>query len=169
MIRFSYYTVFKFKIFILNLSLNTALGKVTTPTKWPQTVPRGSALGEKASVGHLRVVTPAHLKVLFLPVIYWPPWEIFSAELCNAWLTSFSQFFIVPGYRHLQLRNLHNEVLEISSLFINSRRMEENSSGNTVPASLVIKLYFTQHICGNCYTRGRLSCGPGMWSIRIID
>ncbi|MXQ92751.1 hypothetical protein E5288_WYG004384 [Bos mutus] len=41
------------------------------------------------------------------------------------------------GYRHLQLRNLHNEVLEISSLFINSRRMEENSSGNTVLASLM--------------------------------
>ncbi|XP_069316127.1 1-phosphatidylinositol 4,5-bisphosphate phosphodiesterase epsilon-1 [Eulemur rufifrons] len=41
------------------------------------------------------------------------------------------------GYRHLQLRNLHNEVLEISSLFINSRRMEENSSGSTMPASLM--------------------------------
>ncbi|XP_055986441.1 1-phosphatidylinositol 4,5-bisphosphate phosphodiesterase epsilon-1 isoform X1 [Sorex fumeus] len=41
------------------------------------------------------------------------------------------------GYRHLQLRNLHNEVLEISSLFINSRRMEENASGSTVPASLM--------------------------------
>ncbi|XP_066094881.1 1-phosphatidylinositol 4,5-bisphosphate phosphodiesterase epsilon-1 isoform X1 [Saccopteryx bilineata] len=41
------------------------------------------------------------------------------------------------GYRHLQLRNLHNEVLEISSLFINSRRMEENSSGSAVPASLM--------------------------------
>nr|XP_027795727.1 1-phosphatidylinositol 4,5-bisphosphate phosphodiesterase epsilon-1 isoform X2 [Marmota flaviventris] len=41
------------------------------------------------------------------------------------------------GYRHLQLRNLHNEVLEISSLFINSRRMEENSSGSTLPASLM--------------------------------
>ncbi|XP_077206413.1 1-phosphatidylinositol 4,5-bisphosphate phosphodiesterase epsilon-1 isoform X2 [Paroedura picta] len=40
------------------------------------------------------------------------------------------------GYRHLQLRSLHNEVLEISSLFINSRRMEENPSGNVVPASL---------------------------------
>ncbi|KAL4699132.1 hypothetical protein H8959_011789, partial [Pygathrix nigripes] len=39
------------------------------------------------------------------------------------------------GYRHLQLRNLHNEVLEISSLFINSRRMEENSSGSTMSAS----------------------------------
>ncbi|XP_053161906.1 1-phosphatidylinositol 4,5-bisphosphate phosphodiesterase epsilon-1 isoform X2 [Hemicordylus capensis] len=40
------------------------------------------------------------------------------------------------GYRHLQLRSLHNEALEISSLFINSRRMEENPSGNAVPASL---------------------------------
>lgn len=40
------------------------------------------------------------------------------------------------GYRHLQLRNLHNEPLEISSLFINSRRMEENPSGNALPASL---------------------------------
>ncbi|KAM8780622.1 1-phosphatidylinositol 4,5-bisphosphate phosphodiesterase epsilon-1 isoform 2-T2 [Rhynchonycteris naso] len=41
------------------------------------------------------------------------------------------------GYRHLQLRNLHNEVLEISSLFINSRRMEEYSSGSAVRASLM--------------------------------
>ncbi|CAK6436257.1 unnamed protein product [Pipistrellus nathusii] len=41
------------------------------------------------------------------------------------------------GYRHLQLRNLHNEVLEISSLFINSRRMEEISSGSSVSASLM--------------------------------
>uniref|UniRef100_A0A8C3R3P8 Phosphoinositide phospholipase C n=1 Tax=Cyanoderma ruficeps TaxID=181631 RepID=A0A8C3R3P8_9PASS len=40
------------------------------------------------------------------------------------------------GYRHVQLHNLHNETLEISSLFINSRRMEESPSGNTVPASL---------------------------------
>lgn len=41
------------------------------------------------------------------------------------------------GYRHLQLRNLHNEILEISSLFINSRRMEECPSGNTMPASVM--------------------------------
>uniref|UniRef100_A0A8C8VJT2 Phosphoinositide phospholipase C n=1 Tax=Pelusios castaneus TaxID=367368 RepID=A0A8C8VJT2_9SAUR len=41
------------------------------------------------------------------------------------------------GYRHLQLRNLHNEALEISSLFINSRRMEENPSGNAMPTSLL--------------------------------
>ncbi|KAG8435246.1 hypothetical protein GDO86_013265 [Hymenochirus boettgeri] len=40
------------------------------------------------------------------------------------------------GYRHLQLRNLHNESLEISTLFINSRRMEEIPSGNTLPASM---------------------------------
>ncbi|KAM5237306.1 1-phosphatidylinositol 4,5-bisphosphate phosphodiesterase epsilon-1 isoform 2-T2 [Ctenodactylus gundi] len=40
------------------------------------------------------------------------------------------------GYRHLQLRNLHNEVLEISSLFINSRRMEENSTGSTAASSM---------------------------------
>uniref|UniRef100_A0A8D0GBT1 Phosphoinositide phospholipase C n=1 Tax=Sphenodon punctatus TaxID=8508 RepID=A0A8D0GBT1_SPHPU len=38
------------------------------------------------------------------------------------------------GYRHLQLRNLHNEGLEISSLFISSRRMEENPSGNLPPS-----------------------------------
>ncbi|XP_038178163.1 1-phosphatidylinositol 4,5-bisphosphate phosphodiesterase epsilon-1 [Arvicola amphibius] len=41
------------------------------------------------------------------------------------------------GYRHLQLRNLHNEILEISSLFINSRRMEENTPGSSMPASLM--------------------------------
>ncbi|XP_019494639.1 PREDICTED: 1-phosphatidylinositol 4,5-bisphosphate phosphodiesterase epsilon-1 isoform X2 [Hipposideros armiger] len=41
------------------------------------------------------------------------------------------------GYRHLQLRSLHNEVLEISSLFINSRRMEECASGRTMLASLM--------------------------------
>ncbi|NWI19117.1 PLCE1 phosphodiesterase, partial [Crypturellus soui] len=41
------------------------------------------------------------------------------------------------GYRHIQLRNLHNEALEISSLFINSRRMEESPSGNTLPASML--------------------------------
>ncbi|PNJ89506.1 PLCE1 isoform 4 [Pongo abelii] len=62
------------------------------------------------------------------------------------------------GYRHLQLRNLHNEVLEISSLFINSRRMEENSSGNTMSASSVMKFCFTQHIYGDCYTEEERKC-----------
>ncbi|XP_051883212.1 1-phosphatidylinositol 4,5-bisphosphate phosphodiesterase epsilon-1 isoform X3 [Pristis pectinata] len=41
------------------------------------------------------------------------------------------------GYRHLQLRNSHNEPLEISSLFIYSRRMEENNSGNLPLASML--------------------------------
>ncbi|XP_069467442.1 1-phosphatidylinositol 4,5-bisphosphate phosphodiesterase epsilon-1 isoform X2 [Ambystoma mexicanum] len=41
------------------------------------------------------------------------------------------------GYRHLQLRNLHNESLDISTLFINSRRMEEIASGSGMPVSLL--------------------------------
>uniref|UniRef100_A0A673G4X6 Phosphoinositide phospholipase C n=1 Tax=Sinocyclocheilus rhinocerous TaxID=307959 RepID=A0A673G4X6_9TELE len=41
-----------------------------------------------------------------------------------------------PGYRHLQLRNLHNESLEISSLFIFSRRTEESPTGGPLPVSL---------------------------------
>lgn len=65
-----------------------------------------------------------------------------SVELSCACLPGSSQFCIIPGYRHLQLRNLHNEILEISSLFINSRRMEENTSGSSMPASLVIKFLF---------------------------
>uniref|UniRef100_A0A8B9MZH0 Phosphoinositide phospholipase C n=1 Tax=Accipiter nisus TaxID=211598 RepID=A0A8B9MZH0_9AVES len=44
------------------------------------------------------------------------------------------------GYRHVQLHNLHNEALEISSLFINSRRMEESPSGNTLPASMLFSM-----------------------------
>ncbi|RMC11544.1 hypothetical protein DUI87_11664 [Hirundo rustica rustica] len=44
------------------------------------------------------------------------------------------------GYRHVQLHNLHNETLEISSLFINSRRMEESPSGNALPASVLFSL-----------------------------
>uniref|UniRef100_A0A671RC25 Phosphoinositide phospholipase C n=1 Tax=Sinocyclocheilus anshuiensis TaxID=1608454 RepID=A0A671RC25_9TELE len=42
-----------------------------------------------------------------------------------------------PGYRHLQLRNLHNESLEISSLFIFSRRTEESPTGGPLPASVL--------------------------------
>uniref|UniRef100_A0A9J7Z2B7 Phosphoinositide phospholipase C n=1 Tax=Cyprinus carpio carpio TaxID=630221 RepID=A0A9J7Z2B7_CYPCA len=42
-----------------------------------------------------------------------------------------------PGYRHLQLKNLHNESLEISSLFIFSRRMEESPTGGPLPASVL--------------------------------
>ncbi|TRY59920.1 hypothetical protein DNTS_013444 [Danionella cerebrum] len=42
-----------------------------------------------------------------------------------------------PGYRHLQLRNLHNEPLEVSSLFIFSRRTEENPTGGPPSASVL--------------------------------
>uniref|UniRef100_A0A8C2AAP5 Phosphoinositide phospholipase C n=1 Tax=Cyprinus carpio TaxID=7962 RepID=A0A8C2AAP5_CYPCA len=42
-----------------------------------------------------------------------------------------------PGYRHLQLKNLHNESLEISSLFIFSRRTEESPTGGPLPASVL--------------------------------
>ncbi|XP_072095417.1 1-phosphatidylinositol 4,5-bisphosphate phosphodiesterase epsilon-1 isoform X2 [Mobula birostris] len=41
------------------------------------------------------------------------------------------------GYRHLQLRNSHNEPLEISSLFLCSRRMEDNNSGVLPLASML--------------------------------
>ncbi|XP_078499513.1 1-phosphatidylinositol 4,5-bisphosphate phosphodiesterase epsilon-1 isoform X2 [Lissotriton helveticus] len=41
------------------------------------------------------------------------------------------------GYRHLQLRNVHNESLDISTLFINSRRMEEIATGCGMPVSLL--------------------------------
>ncbi|XP_059387753.1 1-phosphatidylinositol 4,5-bisphosphate phosphodiesterase epsilon-1-like isoform X2 [Carassius carassius] len=42
-----------------------------------------------------------------------------------------------PGYRHLQLKNLHNESLEISSLFMFSRRTEESPTGGPLPASVL--------------------------------
>lgn len=41
------------------------------------------------------------------------------------------------GYRHMQLRNLHNDPLEISSLLIFSRRMEETPAGGPLPASVL--------------------------------
>ncbi|XP_042363571.1 1-phosphatidylinositol 4,5-bisphosphate phosphodiesterase epsilon-1 isoform X2 [Plectropomus leopardus] len=42
-----------------------------------------------------------------------------------------------PGYRHVQLRTQHNEPLEVSSLFIYSRRTEECPTGGTTPSSLL--------------------------------
>uniref|UniRef100_A0A8C7R732 Phosphoinositide phospholipase C n=1 Tax=Oncorhynchus mykiss TaxID=8022 RepID=A0A8C7R732_ONCMY len=39
-----------------------------------------------------------------------------------------------PGYRHIQLRTQHNEPLEVSSLFIYSRRVEESPTGTALPA-----------------------------------
>lgn len=43
----------------------------------------------------------------------------------------------VSGYRHVQLRTQHNEPLEVSSLFIFSRRIEEGPTGGAIPSSLV--------------------------------
>ncbi|XP_069373582.1 1-phosphatidylinositol 4,5-bisphosphate phosphodiesterase epsilon-1 isoform X1 [Paralichthys olivaceus] len=42
-----------------------------------------------------------------------------------------------PGYRHVQLRTQHNEQLEVSSLFIYSRRIEEGPTGGATPSSLL--------------------------------
>ncbi|XP_036072994.1 1-phosphatidylinositol 4,5-bisphosphate phosphodiesterase epsilon-1 isoform X4 [Oryzias melastigma] len=42
-----------------------------------------------------------------------------------------------PGYRHVQLRTQHNEPLEVSSLFIYSRRTEEGPIGGATPSSLL--------------------------------
>ncbi|XP_030195770.1 1-phosphatidylinositol 4,5-bisphosphate phosphodiesterase epsilon-1 isoform X2 [Gadus morhua] len=41
-----------------------------------------------------------------------------------------------PGYRHLQLRTQHNESLEVSGLFIYSRRNEDGPAGGAVPSSM---------------------------------
>lgn len=43
----------------------------------------------------------------------------------------------VSGYRHIQLRTQHNESLEVSSLFVSSRRAEECPTGGDIPSSLV--------------------------------
>uniref|UniRef100_A0A8C9XA00 Phosphoinositide phospholipase C n=1 Tax=Sander lucioperca TaxID=283035 RepID=A0A8C9XA00_SANLU len=42
-----------------------------------------------------------------------------------------------PGYRHVQLRTQHNESLEVSSLFIFSRRIEDGPTGGATPSSLL--------------------------------
>ncbi|XP_033467115.2 1-phosphatidylinositol 4,5-bisphosphate phosphodiesterase epsilon-1 isoform X4 [Epinephelus lanceolatus] len=42
-----------------------------------------------------------------------------------------------PGYRHVQLRTQHNEPLEVSSLFIFTRRTEECPTGGAIPSSLL--------------------------------
>ncbi|KAM3592601.1 uncharacterized protein V6R79_021845 [Siganus canaliculatus] len=42
-----------------------------------------------------------------------------------------------PGYRHIQLRTQHNEPLEVSSLFIYSRRTEEGPTGGATPSSML--------------------------------
>ncbi|KAJ7987722.1 hypothetical protein DPEC_G00329440 [Dallia pectoralis] len=40
-----------------------------------------------------------------------------------------------PGYRHVQLRTPHNEPLEVSSLFIYSRKIEDSPSETALPAA----------------------------------
>ncbi|KAF0025434.1 hypothetical protein F2P81_022315 [Scophthalmus maximus] len=42
-----------------------------------------------------------------------------------------------PGYRHVQVRTQHNEPLEVSSLFIYSRRTEEGPTGGATSSSLL--------------------------------
>lgn len=81
---------------------------------------------------------------------------------CGKVLTEGSFFSL--GYRHVQLHNLHNEALEISSLFINSRRMEESPSGNTLPASVVISLFFVKDMfcCLNDDSGGKVI--PAGWN-----
>uniref|UniRef100_A0A3Q4BGW2 Phosphoinositide phospholipase C n=1 Tax=Mola mola TaxID=94237 RepID=A0A3Q4BGW2_MOLML len=49
-----------------------------------------------------------------------------------------------PGYRHVQLRTQHNEPLEVSSLFIFSRRIEEGPTGGAIPSSLLFSSEETQ-------------------------
>ncbi|XP_077406391.1 1-phosphatidylinositol 4,5-bisphosphate phosphodiesterase epsilon-1 isoform X2 [Vanacampus margaritifer] len=39
------------------------------------------------------------------------------------------------GYRHVQLRTQHNEAMEVSSLFIYSKRVEESATGGACPAA----------------------------------
>ncbi|XP_077481410.1 1-phosphatidylinositol 4,5-bisphosphate phosphodiesterase epsilon-1 isoform X1 [Stigmatopora argus] len=39
------------------------------------------------------------------------------------------------GYRHVQLRTQHNEAIEVSSLFIYSKRVEETPAGGACPSS----------------------------------
>lgn len=79
-------------------------------------------------------IKPENLSFPFMRFVSW--------DVAKYLLKDFSSL----GYRHVQLHNLHNETLEISSLFINSRRMEESPSGNTLPASMVIFFLF---VCMN--------------------
>lgn len=131
---FSISLSFEFNDCLFESKLERVLDKLSIHRQC-RNLPQGTALWQwKSSAG--------------LPVtIHCPFWEWIDlhGDICRAQLglpNRLPQFRIPPGYRHLQLRNLHNEILEISSLFINSRRMEENTSGSSMPASLVIKILF---------------------------
>lgn len=63
-----------------------------------------------------------------------------------------------PGYRHVQLRTQHNESLEVSSLFICSRRTEDGLSGSTTPSSL---LFISEEKCASQHHRVTVHGAPG--------
>ncbi|XP_068161011.1 1-phosphatidylinositol 4,5-bisphosphate phosphodiesterase epsilon-1 isoform X2 [Antennarius striatus] len=62
------------------------------------------------------------------------------------------------GYRHIQLRTQHNEHLEVSSLFIYSRRTEEAPTGGATPSSL---LFSSEEKCGLQQHRVTVYGAPG--------
>ncbi|XP_044033879.1 1-phosphatidylinositol 4,5-bisphosphate phosphodiesterase epsilon-1 isoform X3 [Siniperca chuatsi] len=63
-----------------------------------------------------------------------------------------------PGYRHVQLRTQHNEPLEVSSLFIFSRRTEEGPTGGATPSSL---LFSSEEKCASQQHRVTVYGAPG--------
>ncbi|XP_070846751.1 1-phosphatidylinositol 4,5-bisphosphate phosphodiesterase epsilon-1 [Chaetodon trifascialis] len=63
-----------------------------------------------------------------------------------------------PGYRHVQLRTQHNEPLEVSSLFIYSRRTEDGPTGGATPSSL---LFSSEEKRGSQQHRVTLYGAPG--------
>ncbi|XP_067343734.1 1-phosphatidylinositol 4,5-bisphosphate phosphodiesterase epsilon-1 isoform X4 [Channa argus] len=63
-----------------------------------------------------------------------------------------------PGYRHVQLRTQHNEPLEVSSLFIYSRKTEEGLSGGATPSS---SLFTSEEKRASQYHRVTVHGAPG--------
>uniref|UniRef100_A0A4W6D086 Phosphoinositide phospholipase C n=1 Tax=Lates calcarifer TaxID=8187 RepID=A0A4W6D086_LATCA len=63
-----------------------------------------------------------------------------------------------PGYRHVQLRTQHNEPLEVSSLFIYSRRTEEGPTGGATPSSL---LFSSEEKCASQQHQVTVHGAPG--------
>lgn len=75
------------------------------------------------------------------PCLTWFKVMIFDLPVRN--------FYFVSGYRHIQLRTQHNESLEVSSLFICSRRTEECPTGGDIPSSLVWLHLIGVHLHGD--------------------
>uniref|UniRef100_A0A665W4E4 Phosphoinositide phospholipase C n=1 Tax=Echeneis naucrates TaxID=173247 RepID=A0A665W4E4_ECHNA len=63
-----------------------------------------------------------------------------------------------PGYRHVQLRTQHNEPLEVSSLFIYSRRTEDGPTGGATPSSL---LFSSEESCASQRQQVTVHGAPG--------